>query len=133
MEKEKIAQLLSNNDISEDSMPDMREIFVASDFRLLTRVPTEVEPELELSQLRIHQESAAQENIECWGFDAAIHALSSSSERKTQFVAFKGAGYSAKLYLDAESSSPIALIVTHRHHRAPQIDASGKVVPDKSQ
>ncbi|WP_203142361.1 hypothetical protein [Marinobacter mangrovi] len=129
--KEHIAELLSGHNFSAENTPNMAKILEASDFRLLTSMPAEVEPKLELSQLQIHQESAKHEKIKIWGFDAAIKILSSLNANKVQFVAFKGAGYSAKLYIDEQSSSPIALIITRRSQPAPPIDASGRVVPNK--
>ncbi|WP_165857444.1 hypothetical protein [Marinobacter sp. JSM 1782161] len=132
MTKKQIAELLSDHRFSTESTPNMAKILEAADFRLLTSMPAEVEPKLELSQLRIHQESAKHENIESWGFDAAIKVLSNLDTNKIQFFAFKGAGYSAKLYIDARSGSPIAIVVTRRSTPAPPINASGKVLPNKS-
>jgi hypothetical protein len=99
----------------------------ASDFRLITEAPVSIDPYLESKHLQIHQDAADDGEIQSWGFADTISALLNIGGEDVEFMAFKGAGYSVKIYLTADRSSILGVVVTSRADPAPLIDASGRV------
>lgn len=125
MNKDQIAELaLSGN---YDLSININDIISASDFRVITEAPVRVEPNLESEHLRIHQDSACNAGIDNWGFSATIDKLSEIEGESVEFVAFKGAGFTVKMYLNLDRTLPIGLVVTRRLNPAPAIDATGKI------
>lgn len=131
MTKDPIDILACYQDCLNNECADISKITSAPDFRLVTEAPVRVDPQLESEHLRIHQDSASKAGIENWGFLDTINALSSIEGDEVEFIAFKGAGYAAKMYLMPNRSLPLGLVITKRAEPAPPVDESGRVPPSE--
>lgn len=106
----------------------LNEIVLSSDFRFVNAAPVSVEPKQEAEQMKIHYDSVLNAGFENWGFESTIEKLSISESENIQFIGFKGAGYSAKLYFEGIPEKVIGVIVTRRPSVSPAIDQSGKAL-----
>lgn len=106
----------------------LREIVMSPDFRFVNSASVSVEPKQEAEQMKIHYDSVLNAGFENWGFESTIEKLSISESENIQFIGFKGAGYSAKLYFEGIPEKVIGVIVTRRPSVSPAIDQSGKVL-----
>ncbi|ARM84880.1 MULTISPECIES: hypothetical protein [Marinobacter] len=106
----------------------LREIVLSPDFRFVNAAPVSVEPKQEAEQMKIHYDSVLNAGFENWGFESTIEKLSISESENIQFIGFKGADYSAKLYFEGIPEKVIGVIVTRRPSVSPAIDQSGKAL-----
>lgn len=106
----------------------LREIVLSPDFRFVNAAPVSVESKQETEQMKIHYDSVLNAGFENWGFESTLEKLSISERESIQFIGFKGAGYSAKLYFEKIPEKVIGVIVTRRLSASPAIDKSGKVL-----
>lgn len=106
----------------------LHEIVSSPDFRFVNAAPVNVEPKAELEQTKIHYDSVLNAGFENWGFESMLERLSISESENIQFIGFKGAGYSAKLYFEDIPEKVIGVIVTRRPSASPAIDQSGKTL-----
>lgn len=126
MTKEQILSLLAELQIVEQT-PHIHELLKAKDREWIIEQPVRVDTSTELMHLNTHREAMEQSNIENWGFKQSREKLSEAGEF-VEFVAFKAAGYSAKVYLDDVTEKFIGLVVTKRQSPAPNIDSAGRTI-----
>lgn len=106
----------------------LREIVLSPDFRFVNAAPVSAEPKKEAEQMKIHYDSVRNAGFENWGFESTLEKLGTSERENIQFIGFKGAGYSAKLYFEEIPEKVIGVIVTRRLSASPAIDQSGKAL-----
>lgn len=106
----------------------LREIVLSPDFRFVNTAPVSAEPRKEAKQMKIHYDSVLRAGFENWGFESTLKKLGASERENIQFIGFKGAGYSAKLYFEEVPKKVFGLVVTRRGSVSPAIDQSGKAL-----
>lgn len=106
----------------------LRKIVLSPDFRFVNATPVSVEQKQEAEQMKIHYDSVLNAGFENWGFESTLEKLSISERESIQFIGFKGAGYSAKLYFEEIPEKVIGVIVTRRSSAPPAINQSGKAL-----
>ena len=106
----------------------LHKIASSSDLKFVSAHPVSIDPKKEAEQMKIHYDSVRKAGFDYWGFESTLEKLGTSKRENIQFIGFKGAGYSAKLYFEEIPEKVIGVVVTRRPSASPAIDQSGKAL-----